>query len=393
MKYKLIIRGQSLEEEFNYLCWVINDLPFYKKNNYTVSLPENKLFLDLIKEKELDKEKLFNVFKKEIYNPDFFKLGIENLEKCRSIFDEASKIFEEMNKKWGFRLFKEYDVFLTAYGSGGSYDFSVDKAKIVMLTTADGKFKINPLENIIHETIHLGVEENVVRKFKLEHWEKEDLVDSICFLKFKKLISDYRYQLREKTKIRDYINNKTIENIPEIIKKYVSDNLRAKNVFYIMTGLPYSGKTTLVNKLLKKINCKVISADEILKEKGFWKEKEPIQKDWQIAYDEACERVRGCLASGENVIFDESNLCYSQRENLVKIAQNLGIKSKLIYVKIDKKEALKRWKENSKTKQKHQLNKEIFKRTCGIFEEPNQNEQVIVYNQDTDFEKWIKRNF
>lgn len=44
MKYKLIIRAQNLEEEFNYLWWVVNDLPFYKKNNYTVSLPTNQLF-------------------------------------------------------------------------------------------------------------------------------------------------------------------------------------------------------------------------------------------------------------------------------------------------------------------------------------------------------------
>ncbi len=160
-----------------------------------------------------------------------------------------------------------------------------------------------------------------------------------------------------------------------------------------MTGLPYSGKTTLVNKLIKKIDCRIISADEILKEKGFWKEKEPRQKDWEIAYVEAGEEVKKYLINGENVIFDESNLLYGQRENLRKIAQDLGIKSKLIYVKIDKKEALKRWEENSKTKQKHQLSKEIIERTCDIFEEPKKPEEAIIYNQNTDFEEWMKRNF
>ena len=164
----------------------------------------------------------------------------------------------------------------------------------------------------------------------------------------------------------------------------------AENILYIMTGLPYSGKTTLVKKLVKKINCKVISTDEILKEKGFWKEKEPTQKDWEVAYVEAGEEVKKYLIKGENVIFDESNLLYSQRENLRKIAQDLGIKSKLIYVKIDKNEALKRWKENSKTKQKHQLSKEIIERACSIFEEPKLGEKPIVYNQNTDFEKWTK---
>ena len=160
-----------------------------------------------------------------------------------------------------------------------------------------------------------------------------------------------------------------------------------------MTGLPYSGKTTLVKKLVKKIDCQVISTDEILKEKGFWKEKEPTQKDWEIAYREAGEKVKKYLINGENVIFDESNLCFSQRENLRKIAQNLGIKSKLIYVKIDEKEALKRWEENSKTRQKHQLTKEIIERACGIFEEPKEDEKPIVYNQEENIQFWFKKIF
>lgn len=164
-----------------------------------------------------------------------------------------------------------------------------------------------------------------------------------------------------------------------------------KNILYIMTGLPYSGKTTLVKKLIKKINCQVISTDEILREKGFWKEKEPEQKDWEIAYKEAGEKVKKYLVDGENVIFDESNLCFYQRENLRKIAQNLGIESKLIYVKIDEKEALKRWGENSKTKQKHQLTKEIIERACDIFEEPKEDEKVIVYNQEIEVNDWIKK--
>ncbi len=167
----------------------------------------------------------------------------------------------------------------------------------------------------------------------------------------------------------------------------------SENILYIMTGMPYSGKTTLVKKLVKKIDCKVISADEILKEKGFWKEKEPTQKDWEIAYGEACEMVEQCLMRGENVIFDESNLLYNQRENLRKIAQNLGKESKLIYVKIDKKEALKRWKENSKTKQKHQLSREIIERACGIFEEPKESEKAIIYDQEESREFWFKKNF
>ena len=167
----------------------------------------------------------------------------------------------------------------------------------------------------------------------------------------------------------------------------------SKNILYIMTGLPYSGKTTLVNKLVKKIDCKVVSTDKILKQKGLWKEKHPTQNDWEVAYGKACKEVETSLMDGENVIFDESNLRYEQRENLRKIAQDLGLKFKLVYVKIDKKEALKRWRENLKTKKRNQLNEKFLKKAFNLFEEPKTNEKAIIYNQEIDSEGWIKENF
>lgn len=150
-------------------------------------------------------------------------MGVENLEKCRSVFNKASEIFEEMSKKWGFKLFEEYSVFLTAYGPGGNYNLCGDNPRIIMLTTIEGYFKVNLIEHVIHEMVHLGIEEDIVEKFKLDHREKETLVDVICFLKFRELIPNYRFQLNENNKIREYINSKTVGNIPEIIKKYVTD--------------------------------------------------------------------------------------------------------------------------------------------------------------------------
>lgn len=166
-----------------------------------------------------------------------------------------------------------------------------------------------------------------------------------------------------------------------------------ENILYIMVGLPYSGKTTLAKELSKRFDLKVVSVDEILAKKNVWISGHPTQNEWESAYFEAIEKIKNYLICGKNIIFDESNLRYDQRENLRKIAENLGTKIVLVYLKISKDEATQRWKNNLVTKVKKQLNREIFERTFEIFEEPKTEEKPIVYNQEKKINVWIKKNF
>ena len=41
-----------------------------------------------------------------------------------------------------------------------------------MKVNKNGEFSENPSHTIIHEIIHIGIEENIVKKFKLTHIEK-----------------------------------------------------------------------------------------------------------------------------------------------------------------------------------------------------------------------------
>lgn len=166
----------------------------------------------------------------------------------------------------------------------------------------------------------------------------------------------------------------------------------AENKLYIMTGVPYSGKTTLTKELTKKIKVKVVSADEILGKKDIWGKRHPTQNEWEMAYLEAVEEIKNYLIQGKSVIFDESNLEYRQRENLRKIAKNLEVEAVLIYLIITKDEAIKRWQSNLKTKIKKQLSWEFFEKTFELFEEPQDDEKPIVYNQGVDLKTWIEKN-
>lgn len=51
---------------------------------------------------------------------------------------------------------------------------------------------------------------------------------------------------------------------------------------YIMTGLPYSGKTMFANELVKRFGFEIASVDDVINEKDYDVEDMP-QEQWNIA--------------------------------------------------------------------------------------------------------------
>ena len=223
---ELEIRPQTTKEEFNYLWWTLEQIPFFKENKYIVELPDHPIFLELIKKSpklgEVNKDSLFDLFQKEVYDLNFFKQGMITLESYRPMFDKAILKFIEMNKEWGFKIFPKYKVLLTRYGSGGSY--YPDEGKILTITNIDGNLKESCLgEALVHEITHIGIEKNIVKKFKLTELEKERLVDLICKFKFKDILPKYCLQEMGEKKIDPYITLESLEQLPKVIEKYVTD--------------------------------------------------------------------------------------------------------------------------------------------------------------------------
>ena len=159
-----------------------------------------------------------------------------------------------------------------------------------------------------------------------------------------------------------------------------------------MTGLPYSGKTTLTNELLKRFGFEVVSVDTIMDREQMWRVGHPIQDDWDFAYSEAYKTIKKFIKKGKSVVFDCGNLPKQERETPRLIANELGVKSKVIYINISKDEILERRKENSVTKNRAQLDEETLNTAFKMFEEPTPDENVIFYNQKMDLDKWIKEN-
>lgn len=218
---KIIVRAQTADEEFQYLMNVLGKMDFYNQHGYKIPIPDYPFFLDISNNldslKSLDVEEARNIFKKEVYNPCFFEKGLKTVNKDIESVEEAIKKMEQW-ENWGFKLFPTYEVKLTAYGPGGSYDFN--HGNIIMKTNKSGEFGRVPYHTIIHEIIHIGIEEPIVKKLELTHVEKEGLVDSICANYFDDILIDYRVQNLGEKKVFALIDKDNIMELPEIIRKY-----------------------------------------------------------------------------------------------------------------------------------------------------------------------------
>lgn len=166
--------------------------------------------------------------------------------------------------------------------------------------------------------------------------------------------------------------------------------MNAQTLFSI-TGLPFSGKTTLTNKLVDKFGLSVISVDEIMERAGMWESPRPTDEDWNQAYWEAYQTLENLLKEGKNVIFDGGSLKKSERKAQRQIAEKLHPNYQLIYVNTSLKTIEQRRLKIQSTREHGQVDDQTMKNALKIWEEPTRDENPIVYSSKHDLDEWIEK--
>ena len=186
MKVNFKVMANNSDQETNLIWDKVQNIDFFEKFNYLLSLPDHIIVTNLIKRVKLntqsksDYSDLFNLIKTEIYDIADYRNGINNIYLHLKNVNLSFGCFQNYNKLWNFKYFDEYRILLTLYGPGGEY--SPSSGEIIMLTTKNGEFRrsSNPLETIIHEMVHIGIEECIIQKFDIPHKVKEQIVDYLC---------------------------------------------------------------------------------------------------------------------------------------------------------------------------------------------------------------------
>ena len=93
---------------------------------------------------------MFETLKNEEYGEKYYTEGLRVLGPYKDSIEKMLLKLSELRKNWDIQMVPEYQIVLTKYGPGGSYDENT--GTIVVLTTKDEEFKFgDPLENIMHK--------------------------------------------------------------------------------------------------------------------------------------------------------------------------------------------------------------------------------------------------
>lgn len=223
-KPTISIRLATPEEEFDDISYTLRNMTFFREHGYDVALPDYgkfKQFRDLTKnDTKFDPIELHDLFVKNVYDKGNYKKGLAKAAHMTNVFEDAIPIFNDLKRRWGFKVLDHYDAILTLYGPGGHYN--PRSGKIFLMTNPSGHFKrSDPAHTMIHEMIHIGIHDNIVKAFQLTHWEKERIVDLMCIYMFDDIIKDYKLQAKGEKNLDPFINKNSIMNLPAAIHAFV----------------------------------------------------------------------------------------------------------------------------------------------------------------------------
>lgn len=233
---EVVIRSPNQEEEFCVLKRTLIELQWLYTHGYQPRLPHHKDFEELYaaltsypeKLQRHDERYFKTIFCTEIYDPSLYDTGLKILSADKGRIEQAIEKLQCLNKNWGFRLMPKYSILLTLYGVGGNYE--PHTGLIHALTNPEGKFSfLGASPTVIHEIVHIGVEENIVQKYKLTHWEKEYVVDSICALYLKDLLPNYRYQ-KDCTWSKSDSTEQEPERFPKNLNHFIDEKAILNNL-------------------------------------------------------------------------------------------------------------------------------------------------------------------
>lgn len=158
------------------------------------------------------------------------------------------------------------------------------------------------------------------------------------------------------------------------------------HTLYIMSGLPYSGKTYLAKKISEKTNVTLIAYDAI------WEEMNKKLDTW-LSWDQvtkiAHQRINEALSQEKSVVYDNLGDTRWYRDELKELAEKNNADAQIIFLDIPQSVRLARYEENHLNPSRHHVSKKRFNRSSDEYESPVRDENPIIIRSESEYENLL----
>jgi predicted kinase len=161
---------------------------------------------------------------------------------------------------------------------------------------------------------------------------------------------------------------------------------------YIVFGLPFSGKSTLVRELVRQRGCAVIDIDAINTAREVGIAGVTITpEDWATSFATARAQLDAALAAGKSVAYDGHCWSRAQREEFRAIADVAAADAIFIYLDIPESVVNERLLANRRAEQRHDVPDDLFAQAVALMEPPDEKEGVMRYDGSESIAIWVAR--
>lgn len=160
----------------------------------------------------------------------------------------------------------------------------------------------------------------------------------------------------------------------------------------ILSGLPFSGKSTLANKLHDALGMRVVSYDHDI----YAKHKDEVPrgtsaaKEYDIVQAIAREHLRSLLIKGESIIYDDLNLEKMDRQLLLGLASQCNAKAHIIFVDTPLSVIEERRKANMQLPNRDHIGEEKMRLNISLLQPPGKDEGAIYFKPGDSLKEILK---
>lgn len=163
---------------------------------------------------------------------------------------------------------------------------------------------------------------------------------------------------------------------------------------YLLTGISFSGKSTLARALSAAQNISVVDPDGVAHKQGIGLNREVVSDaQWTLIHQEAERRAAQRLTAGSSLVYDTTSFTRRQRQELRNLAAQCHAEAVLIFVSISRAEAWQRWNQNNRIQERFAVPEDDFGMVADNFEVPGSDEPHLVYEAGQNLADWVIRNF